>query len=123
MKRVDKTWRIPFAALALILVAFGMTAGAQAKGKPKSKGKSSTTSVAVGDNFFKPKSVSISANSTVAWHWKGKAPHNVTVVTGPQKFHSDTQTKGSYSHKFTKKGSFSIVCTLHQNMTMKVSVH
>jgi plastocyanin len=119
MKRVGWSRRIPIVAVALIVVAFGITAGAQAKGKPKS----STKSVSVGDNFFKPKSLTISANTTVAWRWKGKAPHNVTVVTGPQKFHSATQKKGSYSHKFTKMGSYSIVCTLHANMTMKVSVH
>jgi plastocyanin len=119
MKRVGWTRRIPIVAVLLIVVAVGVTAGAQAKGKPKG----STKGVNVGDNFFKPKSLTISANTTVAWHWTGKAPHNVTVVTGPQKFHSATQKKGSYSHKLTKKGSYSIVCTLHAKMTMKVSVH
>jgi plastocyanin len=82
-------------------------------------------SVSVGDNFFKPKSLTVKSGATVKWHWVGKSPHNVTLTHGPKgvkQFMSKTQNKGSYSHKFTVKGSYSIVCTIHANMTMHLTV-
>jgi len=56
-----------------------------------------TKTVTIGDNFFKPKSVSVSKSSTVKWVWKGKNPHNVTVTSGPVKFSSPTKQKGTFS--------------------------
>lgn len=83
-----------------------------------------TSTVAVKDDKFDPKSVSIGKGSTVRWNWKGKAPHDVTVTSGPAKFHSKTQKKGSFSHKFAKTGTYKIICTIHapgMKMTVKVS--
>ena len=82
-----------------------------------------TKTVSVRDDVFSPKSVSVSKGSTVKWSWKGEDPHNVTVTSGPSKFRSATQTKGSFSRKLTKKGTYKIVCTLHtpgMRMTVKV---
>jgi plastocyanin len=77
------------------------------------------SSVKVKDNFFSPKTKSISKGSTVKWTWSGRAPHNVTFRTVKSK----TQTKGTYSHKFNDKGSFKYRCTIHPGMvgTIKVS--
>src|SRR3954454_9796417 len=47
-----------------------------------------TRTVKIGDNFFKPKSLSIKRGTTVRWTWTGSAPHNVTVTSGPKRFHS-----------------------------------
>jgi plastocyanin len=58
-----------------------------------------TKTVKIGDNFFSPKTVSVSKRSTVKWVWKGKRPHNVTVTSGPVKFTSPTQKKGTFSKK------------------------
>jgi plastocyanin len=83
-----------------------------------------TKTVTVGDDFFKPKSVSIKKGSTVKWTWKGKAPHNVTVTKGPVKFKSPTKKTGTFSKKLTKTGTYSIICTVHgsvQSMKIKVS--
>jgi plastocyanin len=81
-----------------------------------------TKTVSLGDNFFSPKSLSISKGTVVKWVWKGKAPHNVTVTKGPAKFHSATQSKGTYSHTFTKSGAYTIVCTIHPGMTSTITV-
>jgi plastocyanin len=86
-----------------------------------------TKSVKVGDNYFvkngtKP-TVTIRKGTTVKWRWTGTAPHNVTVTKGPVKFHSKTQTKGSFAKKLTKRGTYTVVCTIHlpdMKMTLKV---
>ena len=82
-----------------------------------------TKSVQVKDNKFVANSITVSKGTTVKWVWKGKAPHNVKVTKGPAKFSSTTQVKGSFSKKLTKKGTYSILCTIHapgMKMTVKV---
>jgi plastocyanin len=82
-----------------------------------------TKTVQVKDNKFVAGSLTVSKGTTVKWVWKGKAPHNVTVTKGPAKFKSTTQVKGSFSKKLTKKGTYSILCTIHapgMKMTVKV---
>lgn len=69
---------------------------------------------------FKPKVVTIARGGTVTWVWRdGNIPHN---VKGPG-FKSKTQSKGTYRHTFKRKGTFTVVCTLHlPGMKMKVKV-
>jgi plastocyanin len=112
VSRTAPTSRIPVIIVLATLLVAALAASAVAKG----------SSVKVGDNFFKPKSLHITRNATVKWKWTGKSPHNVTVTSGPVRFMSPTKKHGSYSHKFTKKGTYSIVCTIHSNMVMSVVV-
>ena len=82
-----------------------------------------TKTVQVKDNKFVASSITVSKGTTVKWVWKGKAPHNVKVTKGPATFKSTTQVKGSFSKKLTKKGTYSILCTIHapgMKMTVKV---
>jgi plastocyanin len=81
-----------------------------------------TKSIALRDTFFSPRSVTVKKGTTVKWVWRGRLPHNVTVRKGPVKFHSSTKTKGSFSKKLTKRGTYRIVCTIHpgMNLTLKV---
>jgi plastocyanin len=81
-----------------------------------------TKTVSLRDNVFSPKALSVSKGTTVKWVWKGRVPHNVTVVSGPQKFRSGNMTKGSYSKRLTKKGTFRIVCTIHPGMEQTIRV-
>ena len=81
----------------------------------------------VGDVYFvkrgKPQTVSVHKGDTVRWHWVGKLPHNVTVIKGPVKFHSKTQTSGNFSKRLTRKGTYVLMCTVHggnQKMTIRV---
>ena len=66
------------------------------------------------------KSLKIKKGDTVKWSWSGSVPHN--VVGGGAK--SKTGTKVTYSKKFTKAGTFTIVCTIHKALgqTMKITV-
>jgi plastocyanin len=88
-----------------------------------------TKTVKIGDIFYISKAknkgtITAKAGDTIKWTWTGKFPHNVTVKSGPTKFHSKTQTKGSFSQKL-KKGTYKIYCSVHgaaaQAMTIKVS--
>jgi plastocyanin len=89
-----------------------------------------TKTVKVGDIYFVKKgaknpTVTAKAGDTVRWTWVGKFPHNVTVKSGPVKFKSKTQKKGTFSRKITKAGTYKIFCSVHgaaaQSMTLKVS--
>ena len=82
-----------------------------------------TKTVQVKDNKFVASKVTVSKGTTVKWVWKGKAPHDVTVTKGPAKFKSSVKTKGSFSKKLTKKGTYNLLCTIHApGMKMTITV-
>ena len=81
-----------------------------------------TKTVKIGDNFFKPRTVTVKRGTKVVWKWTGSAPHNVTVTKGPKKFHSRTQTSGTYKAIPHTKGTYHIVCTIHAGMEMTLKV-
>lgn len=82
----------------------------------------STRTISLKDNVFSPKSVTVKKGTTVKWVWRGKAPHNVTVTSGPVKFKSATKINGAYTKKMTRKGTYRIVCTIHPGMNLKLRV-
>jgi plastocyanin len=63
--------------------------------------------------------VKIGKGGTVKWVWKDGSPHN---VKGPG-FRSKTVSKRgtTYSHRFTARGTFKIICEVHPK-TMKTVV-
>src|SRR3954454_3797655 len=82
-----------------------------------------TKTVQVKDNKFVSNSITVKKGTTVKWIWKGDAPHNVKVTKGPAKFTSSVKTSGSFKKKLTKKGTYSIICTIHApGMKMKIKV-
>lgn len=107
---------LPLAATA----AFGLAA-LPAVGA-SSKHKTRTATVKLKDDYFAPKTKTVRRNTVVVFRWAGRAPHNVVVTRGPVKFSSKTQTKGSYRKKLTRKGTYTIVCTIHPGMELKLKV-
>jgi plastocyanin len=82
-----------------------------------------TKTVELKDNKFVANRITVAKGTTVKWVWKGKAPHNVKVTKGPARFASTTQVKGTFSKKLTKKGTYSLVCTIHAPaMKMTITV-
>jgi plastocyanin len=85
-----------------------------------------TRSVKVGDDYFVRSkgvpTVTVSRNTTVKWNFTGDSPHNATVSKGPVKFHSPTKSSGSYSKKVTKKGTYTIYCSIHGAGTQKMKL-
>jgi plastocyanin len=83
-----------------------------------------TRSVTVGDIFFRPTSLSVRRGTRVRWVWRGQLGHNVTVVRGPTRFRSRTQTSGSFSRVLRRRGSYRLICTIHgaalQSMRIRV---
>lgn len=102
------------AAALLVVGAFAVAAGVAAAAGPKP--------VNLGDNFFKPTKLTVTAGTTVTWKWTGGNTHNVTVISGPEKFHSGDQPTGTYSHTMLKPGTYKIVCTFHPGMDMTLKV-
>jgi plastocyanin len=79
-----------------------------------------TKSVALKDDKFAPKSVTVRKGTTLKFVWRGKHPHNVVVASGPKKFRSKTQIKGTFKAKLTKKGTYRIHCEIHPGMNLTV---
>ena len=101
------TLRMTVLAVVLVLVAFvasGLAAGVKI--------------IKVGDFFFvkdtnHTNTVHVAKGRTVTWKWIGTQDHNVTVIKGPVKFHSRTQSHGTFTRKMTKPGTYLIECTIH----------
>jgi plastocyanin len=103
--------RLTIVLTALLVGAFAVSALA-----------SSSKTVKIGDNYYGPKSLTVGRGTKVTWKWVGVLKHNVVVHTGPSSFSSRTQVRGSYSHTFTKRGTYRLVCTVHPKMRMTVVV-
>jgi plastocyanin len=75
------------------------------------------------DNFFSPARLTVTRGTTITWAWKGVAPHNVTVITGPRRFRSGLKMPGStYRRRLTRAGVYRINCTIHPTMTQTIRV-
>jgi plastocyanin len=71
---------------------------------------------------FHPGTLSIKRGESVKWVWKdGETEHNVTFHGS----HSRTMASGSYTLKFTNRGTFNYRCTIHESEGMrgKIVVH
>jgi plastocyanin len=83
---------------------------------------SSGKTVKVADSYYGPKTLTVGRGTRVTWKWTGVLKHNVVVHTGPSFFSSRTQVRGTFTHVFTKKGTYALVCTVHPKMKMTVVV-
>jgi plastocyanin len=86
-----------------------------------------TKSVKIGDNYFvRPANnatVTIGKGSSLRFLWRGHAPHNVVKKRGPGgSFDSHVRTSGSWTHRFTRGGTYKLVCTIHSGMKLTVKV-
>lgn len=76
-----------------------------------------TTSVTVGNDFFAPSSILVSAGATVTWTWTstGAVSHSVQS-TGSPAFTSSTIMTGNgstYAVQFTTPGTYTYDCAVH----------
>jgi plastocyanin len=86
----------------------------------------SATRVKVGDNFFVRSSgvptVTVSKGTRVRWVWTGSGLHNVKVKRGPVKFISRAMTRGSYSKRMRRRGTYTIICSIHGGRDQKMKL-
>jgi len=109
--------------VTLAVAATGASAGAVAAAPaPAPEAKAArTVNVTVGDDFFRPAHLSVRRGARIRWNWRGHDVHNVTVVSGPQRFHSRDQRTGTFTRTLRRAGRYTIVCTIH-GMMMRVQV-
>jgi plastocyanin len=64
---------------------------------------------------FHPGTLSIQRGDTVTWLWRdGSTAHNVTGSG----FKSRTMSKGSFTVRFSRRGTFNYHCTIHVSLGM-----
>ena len=125
--RTSNAARGLLAATALMLVVAGLAVGAGAT-KPRQTTTATTSpapatkTIKLGDNFFSPSKATVMVGTVVTFKWTGSNTHNVTVVSGPQKFTSPNQSDGTYDRTFKKPGTYNIVCTFHPGMKFTLKV-
>ncbi len=97
---------------------------------PAVAGTSLRKTVHIGDNYFTPHALTVKKDTTITWKWPGADVagdvHDVKLKSGPKgakKFHSQPASSDySFKRKLTVPGTYRIICTLHENMTMKIVV-
>jgi plastocyanin len=114
MQRFTRTIAVTIGAATLALGVGLAGAGPASAAAPAQS--SGTASVKVGDNYFKPPDLEITAGTKVTWKNEGKILHNVVAVKG--KFGTKALTKGNaYSYKFKKPGTYAYYCSFHGSPT------
>ena len=85
-----------------------------------------TKSVKVGDDYYVRPSgvpkVTVSKGTTVKWRFAGDSPHSVTVSKGPVKFNSGVRSSGTFKKKLTRRGTYTIFCTIHGPRDQKMKL-
>jgi len=80
-------------------------------------GGAATKVLRVGDNWFVRASgiptVTVARGTTVTWRFVGREPHNVAVASGPVRFRSGVQRRGTYRRAMRVRGTYTVVCDLH----------
>jgi len=79
-------------------------------------GTPTRAAVSVKDFSYSPASVVIKKGGTVTWTWRGRISHNVYGTKSSYGINSGFRTKGSWSKRFTRSGSFHYYCTIHEIM-------
>jgi plastocyanin len=86
--------------------------------------------VRIYDNYFLKDDLTVNRGATVTWRWPGVYEagdvHDVKLKSGPKgakKFHSEAAaTDFTFKRKLKVPGRYRIICTLHEEMTMKIRV-
>ena len=73
------------------------------------------TTISVGDNFFKPKTVTITEGTTVVWKNKGKVLHAVRPDKGKAFGTSSLRRGSAYKYTFKTAGSYGYYCPIHSS--------
>lgn len=109
---------VALAALALV----GVATAANGRGAHAS----ATKGVSVRDDLFVAKSVTIKSGDRVKWTWRDSNDHNVTFRKVPKgaskKPRAKTRSSGTFTRKFTRRGTYRYVCTIHEDFGMTGSV-
>ena len=77
--------------------------------------------VAVTDDAFRPRTLTVGRGQAVTWTWRGRRQHNVTFSRGRPAACS-TRRSGRCTRRFRRAGRYDYVCLLHGGMSGRVTV-
>jgi plastocyanin len=110
-----------FVLLVLISVLLGASCYKSSTVNQMPAPPAASNSVDIGDDFFNPSSLAVTAGTTVTWTNRGSRGHTVTGDQGA--FDSGTLNPGgTFSFTFKDKGTFNYHCGFHSGMTAKIVV-
>jgi hypothetical protein len=76
-----------------------------------------------GDFRYGHERVSVRRGTLFRWRFLGRERHDVTLANGPVGFASPSVSSGSFSFRFTRRGTYKLFCSLHPTrMTQIISV-
>jgi plastocyanin len=104
--------RSRIAALAALALSAAALIPAAALGGARSAG---THVVTLREVRFHPANLTINHGDSVKWVWRDEVEHNVTF----HGFHSRTQVHGSYTVRFTRRGTFNYHRSIHVEEGMR----
>ena len=81
--------------------------------------------MAVKDNFFSARSVTIASGDVVRWVWRGSNRHNIVfkhVPSGAKRKGASARRKGRWQRAFRDPGAYRYVCTLFRGMRGSIMV-
>jgi plastocyanin len=106
-------------SIAILAAAAALLAGITASALA-----ATTHVISVRDDSFSKSSITIPRKDTLTWKWRRTGDdHNVkSPSSNPVAFKSSTRSGSySYSHKFSKTGTYKIFCTIHPD-AMRITV-
>lgn len=106
-------------ALMVMLCAVQVSVMAADASSPKGGGNSQ---VAIQNFAFEPKTITVSAGTTVVWTNKDEEPHTVTSA-GPGFTSSKAlDTDDTYKATFSTPGTYTYYCSIHPHMVGTIIV-
>jgi plastocyanin len=107
------------AVLAVATALAACSSGSGSGGGQNAAPVTGVTEVSMHNLKFDPPAIQVPVGTTVTWRFTdGSVPHNVKG----DGLSSPTQSRGTFTHKFDRAGTFQYRCTLHAAMTGEVVV-
>jgi plastocyanin len=120
---------LPPLLAATLATAFALPAVASpGEPPPPPAAAAGTRTVAVADNRYSPKRLTVVKGTRIEWVWSraGDGRHDVYLEQRPQgaaRFRSPPATAPfSFARKLRKPGTYKVLCTVHQKMRMRIDV-
>jgi plastocyanin len=110
------------------IIGIAAVASAAAAALPAQAGTTPRKAVGIYDNFYLPDKATVKKDTIVVWKWPDDAGdvHDVKLKEKPRKAKRFWSTPASVGYKYKQKltvpGKYHIICTLHEEMEMWVTV-
>ncbi len=104
------------AVVSLVVAAIALIVLIPTGASGRAHASSATHTVVLKHIRFNPPTLSIHRGDSVTWQWRdGSIAHNVTGTS----FKSRTQSRGSFTVRFVRSGTFNYRCTIHARLGMQ----